>query len=155
MLPNTQERNRTFLATIAAALAVASTAPLAAHSLAVPHASGTAPAEYRGAIGVQHKQVGTPSPGGRPSTLRCVWTANMEVNRVASTAAGALASRSFVQADVANGSRPGWCSANRSVIARDVAQRLGDGSEHLAQAAAEDRAVLLTELDRLAPAAVD
>lgn len=145
----------TLFSTIAVALAAASTAPLAAHTLAVPHASGTAQAEYRGAIGVQHRQIGTPSPGGRPSTLRCVWTANIKVNRVASTAAGMLASRSFVQEDVANGSRPGWCSANRSVIARDVAQRLGDGSTHLARAAAADRAVLLTELDRLAPAAAD
>lgn len=143
----------TLFTTLAAALAVASTAPLAPHNLAVPHSSGTAQAEYRGAIGVQHKQVGAPAPAGRPSTLRCVWTANIEVNRTATTAAGALASRSFVRDDVANGSRPGWCSANRTVIARDVAQRLGDGSQHLAQAAEADRAMLLTDLDRLAPAA--
>lgn len=143
----------TLLATLAVAAAAATAAPLPAHNLAVPHSSGTAQAEYRGAIGVQHKQVGSVAPAGRPSTLRCVWTAKMEVNRTATTAAGALASRSFVQDNVANGSRPGWCSASRAAIAREIAERLGDGSQHLVKAAEADRGVLLTELDRLAPAA--
>lgn len=142
------------LTSFAVALAAATSAPLAVHHLTVPHASGTAEAEYRGEIGVQHRQVGSAAPAGRPSTLRCLWTATMKVNRTATTAAGALASRSFVQGDLANGTRPGWCSANRSVMARDVALRLGDGRHHLVKAADADRAVLLADLGRLAPAAV-
>ena len=146
-------------ATIAAAplavlAATGAAAPLAAHSLSVPHASGEAAAEYRGEIAVAHRQIGAAAPAGRPSSLRCVWTASMAVDRTATTPAGALATRRFVQDDVARGSRTGWCAANRAAIARDVAAQVGDGSRHLARAAAADRGMLLTELDRHASAAL-
>lgn len=142
----------TLIPTLAMALAAAPAAPAqpAAHSVSVAHPAGAAAAEYRGEVDVRHRQVGSAGPGGRPSTLRCTWTASMEVNRTATTAAGTLAARSFVQDNVASGSRPGWCSANRAAIARDVASRLGDASRHLASAAAADRGVLLADLDRLA-----
>lgn len=142
------------LAAVSPAPSPAAAAPAPADSVSVPHPSGTAQADYRGAITVAHKQIGSAAPAGRPSSLRCVWSASLEVNRTATTPTGTLASRSFVQEDVAEGSRPGWCTANRSAIARDVAQRVGDGSQHLAKAAAADRAVLLADLDRLTPSAM-
>lgn len=140
----------TFLAIFAAAAAAATGAPAATHSLSVEHASGAVQADYRGDIKIQQKQVGAVAPPGRPSSLRCVWTANMEVNRTAIGAGGVMASRSFVENNVANGSRPGWCNASRSAIQQDVAKKVGDTRAYLAKAADADRAALIADLDKLA-----
>jgi hypothetical protein len=137
-------------ASLGLVLAAASGVLGATHTVSVPHHTGPVTAEYQGKIEVQHRQVGSPAPGGRSSTLRCAWTANLAVNRMATSGTGAMASRSFTQSKVAAGTRPGWCSANRAAIAADVAARVGDPSQYLAAAAREDRLVLDTELERLA-----
>ena len=133
-------------------LAAATATPAGAHQVTVQHPSGPVQADYRGTVQVEHRQLGTVAPGGRPSTLRCAWTAHLSVDRAATRGQDASFSRSFVRNDVASGSRPGWCSTNRDAIARDVAARVGDTGRHLALAAGEDRPVLDAELDRLPPA---
>jgi hypothetical protein len=140
----------TIFAILAAAAAATSGAAPASHTLSVQHSSGAVQAEYRGDIKIQQKQVGAVAPPGRPSSLRCVWSASMEVNRTATGAGGVLASRSFVESNVANGSRAGWCNASRDAIQQDVAKQVGDPAPFLAKAAEADRPALMADLDRLA-----
>ena len=47
------------------------------------------------------------------------------------------------------GSRPGWCTANRDRIAQEVAQRTADIKRYLMAAAEDDHPVLTAEIDRL------
>ena len=119
------------------------------HTASLEHASGPVQAQYRGAVVIAHKQVGAVAPPGARTTLRCAWTARIAVDRVATTASGAVASRSFDTEGVAKGSRAGWCKTNRSAIAQEVAGRLRDADRHLARAAHQDRPVLLSEVDRI------
>lgn len=132
-------------------LAFAATGVTAAgsHSVTVQHVSGPVQADYRGRISIVHRQVGSPAPAGRPSTLRCIWTANLLVDRTAHISTGSVAARTFSQDRIASGSRNGWCKSNNTAIARDVAARIGDAGRHVAVAADQDRATLHAELDRL------
>lgn len=141
----------TIIASIGMALGLATasgTAP-AVHVVSLDHASGAVQAEYRGQIAIKQKQIGTSAPAGRPSTLRCVWEANLTVDRTATTGSGNLASRSFIQDGIAKGSRAGWCSTNGAAIARDASRSMGDVSQHLAAAAQRDGDTLLSELDQI------
>lgn len=141
----------TIIASLGLGLSLTAAGPTAAtHTASVEHRSGPVQAQYRASTVVEHKQIGSVAPPGRSGTLRCAWTARLSVDRTATTAFGALVSRSFAISDVAGGSRPGWCRDNRRAIAHDVATRLGDTDRYLAAAAREDREVLLAEVDRLA-----
>ena len=119
------------------------------HSTRIDHHSGPVDVRYRGDIRIDQKQVGSVAPGGRPSTLRCTWQANMAVTRDAKAAAGTMMSRQFVRESVASGSRVGWCGTNRTAIAREVAARTRNLDRHMMEVAQEDRDVLHSELDRL------
>ncbi len=137
-------------ATLATIIVAAIAVPAAAHTVTIPHSSGNVRAEYAGEVVVQHRQIGTPAPGGRASTLRCMWTASLAVDRKATNDAGRVASRSFTRENVASGSRPGLCSSNRAAIDREVIAQLGDASDHVALAAQDDHSVLHQELEHLA-----
>lgn len=138
-----------YIASLGLLLAVSAATPAAAHSLTVQHSSGPIQADYRSTVHVQQRQIGSPGPGGRPSTLRCAWTANLAVDRTATTETGVMASRSFVRNDVATGSHPGWCNTNRAAITRVATAHVGDTDRHIAVAAQEDRPLLHAELDQM------
>ena len=121
------------------------------HRVAVPHQSGAIDALYRGEVIVRHRQVGAVSAPGRPSTLRCVWTASLAVERQGRHAAGS-ATRVLRRA-VANGSRVGWCDTSRTAIDQEVAARGAEWRRHMLALAEADRADLLAEVDRLHGAA--
>lgn len=133
---------------LAAIVVAAGAVPAAAHTVSIPHASGEVRAQYVGEVVVEHRQIGTPAPGGRSSTQRCLWTASLVVDRTATNNAGTL-SRNFTRENIASGSRTGSCTASRAAIDREVIARLGDTSDHVALAAQEDRSVLHAELERL------
>ncbi len=57
--------------------------------------------------------------------------------------------RSFATPYVMQGSRSGWCTANRDRIAQEVAQRTADIKRYLMAAAEDDHPVLTAEIDRL------
>ncbi|MET4897510.1 hypothetical protein RN629_10155 [Sphingomonadaceae bacterium jetA1] len=118
------------------------------HRTQMDHHSGPVAVHYRADVGVTHKQVGAVTTGGRPSTLRCLWSANVTVHRQAQ-AAGAMLTRSAARDGVIEGSRPGWCSTNRSAIAQEVARRHDAVRDHLQAVAQEDHAILRAEMDRL------
>lgn len=119
------------------------------HHIRAEHPSGEAHARYRGALAIEHRQVGAAAPGGRPSTLSCRWSARLVVDREARHPSGATLHRSFAERPAIEGRRPGWCDTHRAAIAREVAQRSGELRDHLVSLAAEDRTVLTAELDRL------
>lgn len=144
---------RTTVATgiaLAACVLTSAGASAATHVASVDHSTGTIEALYQGAVQVEHREVGTPGPGGRSSTARCVWTAHLAIDRTASTPAGTRVSRSFVQDRVAQVSRPGWCRTGGDAVQQELIARLGDVEQHIRRAAQDDRAMLLAELDRTA-----
>lgn len=128
-------------------LAMVAGAPEAAITRTLDHHSGPLTAEYRGTLLIEETQVGTVAPPGRPSTLRCSWTAHLNVDRTAMGAEGIVASRTFTRSNIAQGSRPGWCRG-QSDARTSVADRV-DHTAHLAAAADEDEALLAAELDRI------
>lgn len=130
---------------LAAAMSVAAVD----YSVQVNHHSGPVNAVYRSKVAVRHTQVGAVAPGGKPSTLRCRWSADMIVDRQARAASGTVMARNMVREGVVSGSRPGWCDTQRKAIAREVATQIKNVNRHVAVLAQEDHDVLRAELDRL------
>lgn len=118
------------------------------HRVALDHPSGTVEAEYRSALAVTHRQIGTASAPGRPSSLRCQWRADLTVTREARHAAGTMLRHESSHQGVLDGSRPGWCTTNRAAIAREVASRQEALRDHLIAVAKADEARLLAEVER-------
>ncbi|WP_010544351.1 hypothetical protein [Sphingomonas elodea] len=119
-----------------------------AHSVRIDHAAGPVHADYRMRVDVRHEQLGVAGPGGRASTLRCRWQADLVVDRQARHAAGTL-QRALRQDSVATGSRPGWCTANRAVIAKDVARATNNMRGEVEALARQDAEALRVELDQI------
>ena len=118
------------------------------HSVRVDHPAGSVDARYDGNVAISYRQVGAAGAGGRASSLRCTWSADMMVQRQATAAGGSTMSRSFVREGVLTGSRPGWCDTHRSAIDREVAGRMDDLHGHVRAMAAEDHELLRGEIDR-------
>jgi hypothetical protein len=119
-----------------------------AHSVRIDHAAGPVHADYRMRIAVHHQQLGVAGPGGRVSKLRCRWQADLIVDRQARHATGTLR-RALRQEGVAAGSRPGWCTANRATIAKDVASATKDMRGPVQALAGQDAEMLRAELDHI------
>lgn len=119
------------------------------HRMQLDHHSGPVAVRYSANVGVTHKQIGAVATGGRPSTLRCLWSANVTVHREARATTGTTLSRSAARDGVIEGSRPGWCSTQRAAIAREVAQRQDAVRDHVQAVAQEDHPTLRAEMDRL------
>lgn len=119
------------------------------HRVQLDHHSGPVAVRYSADIGVTHQQIGAVTTGGRPSTLRCLWRANVTVHREARGATGATLIRSAARDGVIAGSRPGWCTTQRAAIAQEVAARRDAVQDHLQAVAQEDHGLLRSELDRL------
>jgi len=119
------------------------------HSARIDHRSGTVQTDYVADVQVTHQQIGSVGAGGRPSTLRCLWRAGLVVERQARHASGSTLARSFTHDKVVEGSRPGWCSAQKAAIAEDVASRGEALQARLVQLAQEDHPVLHAEIDRM------
>jgi len=120
-----------------------------AHSARIDHRSGTVQSDYTADVQVTRQQIGTVGVGGRPSTLRCLWRAGLVVERQARHASGSTLARSFSHDKVIEGSRPGWCSAQKTAIAQEVASRNDALHARLIELAQEDQPVLHAEIDRM------
>ena len=116
------------------------------HQTQVDHRGQRVDVTYRSAVDVRHRQVGAAGAAGRPSSLRCQWTAKMSVQREARGADRVLA-RTISSDTPITGSRPGWCEGQRGAIASEVASRGAGVREHLLAVAEEDRDALAAELD--------
>ena len=120
------------------------------HRTRITHSSGPVEAAYRGRVDITHRQLGAATPGGRPSTLRCLWSANVIVDRAATSASGLTLARSVDGGSAIAGHRAGWCDTHRESIAQEVARRTDQLRTHVEVLAAEDHDVLRAELDRAA-----
>jgi len=118
------------------------------HSVRIDYPTGPAHAEYRMRVDVRHQQLGVAAPGSHAATLRCRWRADLVLDREARHTGGTLR-RALRQESVATGSRPGWCTANRAAIAKDVASSTSDMRGAVAALAGQDAALLRAELDQI------
>ncbi|MEG3085416.1 hypothetical protein U1707_17365 [Sphingomonas sp. PB2P12] len=136
------------LLTSALLAAAASAGGSIEHQTRIDHPTGAVDAQYRGDVTIIHQQVGTVSPGGRASTLGCVWRANIAVVRDARHASGSLFTRAMERPGAIEGRRAGWCSTHRAAIAREVAGRRDELRGHLIDVAREDHQMLRSDIDR-------
>lgn len=135
------------LAGLALGALVAAPAAALEHEVVIDHVSGPIAADYKGSVTVDTKQVGSAGVAGRPSTLRCNWTASLTVERVAQVGDTLQSRRTISQDDVATGSRPGWCQTSEKAIDKDVASRGDKMRAALLALIDTDRATLLAEAD--------
>ena len=117
------------------------------HRVEIDHQGQRVDVTYHSELAVKQRQVGTAGPAGRPSTLRCLWKANVSVEREARSAAGHVLKRTISSDAPIEGSRPGWCSGQRAAIEQEVASRSDQVREHLLAVAERDRETLALELD--------
>lgn len=136
-------------ALLGAALALGLAAPALAleHEAVIDHAAGPIAADYRGAVTIETRQLGAAGAAGRPSTLRCQWSATLAVERVASVGAALQSRRMLTHDNVASGSRPGWCPTDPEVINRLVDRRSEDLRSAMLALVEQDRAALIAEAD--------
>lgn len=137
-----------FLALAAVPLAGAAAVTLPDHTLQLDHRGGTAAVRYSGNVELAYRQVGSPAPGGRSSTLRCRWSADLTVHREARHSSGATVSRVLTHERALEGHRPGWCEAHRGAVQKEVAARTDELQRRVAALAHDDRENLLAELER-------
>lgn len=133
--------------TMMAALLLSGVAAGDTHQVQVDHRGHRVDVTYRGAVDVQHRQVGGVSAPGRPATARCMWTATVAVEREAVSPRGHVATRTIARDAALSGSRAGWCGEQRAAIAAEVAARGAAVRDHLVAVAAEDRDRVVADLD--------
>lgn len=133
----------------AALLAVGLASPALAleHEVEIDHPAGTIAADYDGAVRIETRQTGTVGVAGRPSTLACVWSASLSVERTARLGDALHARRSMIREDVARGSTPGWCRQNGAAIDKLVDARRDTFRSAMLELVAQDRAAILAEAD--------
>lgn len=117
------------------------------HEVVIDHVSGPIAADYRGSVTVETRQVGAAGAAGRPSTLRCEWTASLNVERVAKVGESLRSQRSMSRDDVAKGSKPGWCETNTKAIDKLVEARKESFRTAMLALVEQDRSAILAEAD--------
>lgn len=133
------------LLALAAASAAIAASPVA-HSVELDHRGATYRVDYRPRVETRLRTIGM-NAGPRPSTQRCLVTAEVSVERVIAGAEGkALAAvlpgkRSF------SDQLPGDCRGRRDAAAQLVARKADDLGAHLAQAAQDDRQAALAAIE--------
>lgn len=132
--------------------ALASPAIALEHEVVIDHVTGPIAADYRGSVTVETKQVGAAGAPGRPNTLRCNWTAKLNVERVAKVGETLRSQRTLTQDNVAQGSRPGWCEASEAAIDKLVDARSDSIRSAMLALVDQDRATIVAEADSAATA---
>lgn len=121
------------------------------HEVVIDHADGPIAADYRGSVTVSTRQVGAAGAAGRPSTLRCEWTASLNVERVAKVGETLRSQRSIRRDDVESGSKPGWCETNAKAIDKLVDARRDSFRSAMLALVEQDRSALLAEAESERP----
>jgi hypothetical protein len=141
---------RSVIAGLALAASLAAPAAALEHEVVIDHAAGPIAADYKGSVTVRTTQVGAAGVAGRPSTLRCNWTASLNVERVARVGESLQSRRSLSRDDVASGSRPGWCETQAKAIDKLVDTRSEAVRGAMLALIEADRAELLAEAETVA-----
>lgn len=136
-------------ALIGAALVACATSPALAleHAMVIEHADGPIAADYRGEVTITTKQIGTAGVAGRPSTLRCQWTASLNVDRVAKLGDTMRSHRALTMENVTDGSQAGWCPTNPQALDKLVDARDARFKAALLALVEQDRAALLADAE--------
>jgi hypothetical protein len=113
----------------------------------IEHPAGNIAADYDGAVKVETRQVGAAGVAGRPSTLRCEWTASLTVERTAKVGQMLQTRRSMAREDVASGSKPGWCETNTKAIDVLVEARRETFRAAMLELVEQDRSAILAEVE--------
>ncbi|UYV14596.1 hypothetical protein [Porphyrobacter sp. ULC335] len=139
--------NKGVLIGSALAVLVASPALALEHEVVIDHVSGPIAADYQGSVTIETTQVGAAGVAGRPSTLRCNWTATLNVERVAKVGETLQSRRTLSSEDVASGSKPGWCESNEKAIDKLVSTRSESMRSAMLALVEQDRATILAEAE--------
>ncbi|WP_439533036.1 hypothetical protein [Polymorphobacter sp.] len=140
------------LTTLAAAALGASAPATVSHQVPVTHGSTTATAIYEAKPQITTRNIGL-SPGTRQGSRRCVWTADIIVERHLKGEEG-VAMRTLAPGKTISGSRPGHCRNGTKAINDEIASRAPEIREHLMAVAERDGRELRTELETMgAPSA--
>jgi hypothetical protein len=96
------DMNMKKLAFVGLVFAACLTSPAAAleHEVVIEHAGGPIAADYQGAVKIETMQVGTAGVAGRPNTLRCNWTASLNVERTAKVGETLQTRRSLIPSPI-------------------------------------------------------
>lgn len=127
--------------------AIASPALALEHEVVIDHDGGPIAADYKGSVMIETNQVGTAGVAGRPNTLRCNWSASLNVERVAKVGETLRSQRLLTSEDVASGSRPGWCETNAKAIDRLVDSRNDTFRTAMMALVDQDRSAILAEAE--------
>ena len=132
-----------------AVLAACAAAPALAleHDVVIDHSAGPIAAGYRGSVTIETTRIGTIGAAGRPSTLRCQWTASLNVERVAKLGSALSSRRTLTSQDVAIGSMPGWCPTRPEAIDKLVDARNAKLRAAMLALVEQDRAALIAEAE--------
>lgn len=131
-----------------AALAFAMPASATTHSIAIDHKGNRFTATYAATPEVRTRQVGM-AAGTRMSTERCIWTADIAVERRIGGSAAPEAARRLPSTKRLSGSVPGACRSASPSIDREIAARAEDITTHLERVAQRDQQQILGELETL------
>lgn len=135
------------LAGLFAGAFLASPALALEHEVVIEHAAGTIAADYDGAVTIETRQVGAAGVAGRPSTLRCEWSASLSVERTAKVGQALQTRRSMARDDVAKGSKPGWCETHTKAIDALVDARRDTFRAAMLEMVEQDRSAILAEAE--------
>ena len=127
---------------------LASPAMALEHKVVIEHPEGPIAADYAGTVNVETRQTGSVGAAGRPSTLRCQWSASLSLERTAQVGDSLKTRREMRRDDVATGSAPGWCRNSAKAIDQLVEARRETFRSAMLDLVAQDRAALLAEAGR-------
>lgn len=117
------------------------------HQVEVPHGERQVTAVYQPKTMVSYRQVGNMTPN-RPSTARCMWKAEISVERhlQAPAGQGSHVVRTLVPTKLIEGSTNGRCAQGKEQFNSALARRTDEVRSHVLAVAAEDRNALMAEL---------
>lgn len=133
---------------LALGVCLASPALALEHDVVIEHPEGPIAADYSGSVHVETRQTGTVGAPGRQSTLRCQWSASLNVERNAMVGENLKTRREMSRDDVVTGSAPGWCRNSAKAIDQLVDARRDTFRAAMLDMVAQDRNALLAEAGR-------
>jgi len=117
------------------------------HEVVIDHPAGPIADDYEGSVRVETRQIGTAGVAGRPSTLRCNWSAALNLERTAKVGETLHSRRVMTSEDVASGSTPGWCKNSDKAIDRLVEARRDSFRSAMLALVDQDRTAILAEAE--------
>lgn len=118
------------------------------HRVTVPSGDAQLTAVYQPRTLISYRQIGNMTPN-RPSTARCLWKAEVSVERHLQPPAGQGSHmvRTLVPTKLIEGQTIGRCAQGKQQVSAAIARRSDEVRAHVLAVAAEDHTALMAELD--------